>query len=324
MLVVDPRAETLTDARFGALPDLLRRDDLLVVNDAATLPASLRATAPSGALLEVRLAGEGIAGRWTAVLFGEGDWRTPTEHRPSPARVQPGEVLSMGEGLSATVVSVAAGSPRLVKLVFDRTESALWSALYRLGRPVQYSYLRGPLALWDVQTVFAGRPWAVEPPSAALALRGAALTALREAGVGIVSVTHAAGLSATGDPWIDAALPLPERFEVTAATRVAVRAARNRGARIVAVGTSVVRALTAAEGVPGEGTVEGITEVRVGAGDRPVVDGLLTGMHEAGTSHHDLLAAFVPPALLRAVDAHAERMAYLAHEFGDHTLVLAA
>ncbi len=324
LLVVDPRRCTLRDARVGALGSYLRAGDLLVVNDAATLPASLRATAPSGAAMEVRLAGERSPGRWTVVLFGAGDWRTPTEYRPAPEAVCPGDSLRFGEGLAATVVSVTALSPRLVDLRFDREGAALWSALYRLGRPVQYSYLEADLSLWDVQTAYAARPWAVEMPSAGRPLRGSLLADLVASGVRLAAVTHAAGLSSTGDPRIDAALPLPERFEVPAATRAAVRATRARGGRVVAVGTSVVRALTAAEGAPGEGTVAGVAEVIVRPGDRPVVDGLLTGMHSPGTSHHDLLAAFVPHGLLRAADAHAADAGYLAHEFGDSCLVLAA
>ena len=81
-------------------------------------------------------------------------------------------------------------SPRLVTVRFDQRGAALWTALYRFGRPVQYSYLQAPLALWDVQTAWATRPWWVEPPSAGLPLTAATWRDLRAAGVGIASVTH--------------------------------------------------------------------------------------------------------------------------------------
>ena len=83
LLLVDPAAEAYEDARIADLPGLLSAGDVLVVNDAATLPASLRAVAPGGELLEVRLAGQEEDGSWSAVLFGAGDWRQRTEDRKS-------------------------------------------------------------------------------------------------------------------------------------------------------------------------------------------------------------------------------------------------
>src|SRR5713101_1557982 len=123
------------------LPRLLRRGDVFVVNDAATLPASLKARTRSGEAIEVRLAGRGNRERdWTAALLGRGDWRTRTEERSAPPRLTPGEVLGFGSDLTATVRRVWSVSPRLVDLTFDREGDALWEALYGHGRPVQYSH----------------------------------------------------------------------------------------------------------------------------------------------------------------------------------------
>ena len=85
LLFLDPQSGALEDLRMRALPVLLRPGDVLVVNDAATLPASLQATTSTGEQVEVRLAGRGPnAGEWTAALLGRGDWRTRTEERGGP------------------------------------------------------------------------------------------------------------------------------------------------------------------------------------------------------------------------------------------------
>jgi S-adenosylmethionine:tRNA ribosyltransferase-isomerase len=214
-----------------------------------------------------------------------------------------------------------------VDLSFDRAGAELWSALYAAGRPVQYSYLTRDLALADVQTPIAGRPWAVEMPSAARTVTVSLLRALRARGVGLAALTHGAGLSATGDPILDAALPLPERYEIPDATAAAIAGTRLRGGRVVAVGTTVVRALEGSA-VQNHGEVRagaGVTDLRIGASHVPaVVDGLLSGLHEPGSSHFELLTAFAPRAFLEGAARHAEAAGYLAHEFGDACLVLRA
>jgi len=323
---VDPRAWAVRDLSAEAFPDQLRAGDLLVVNDAATVPASLRAALPGREAMEVRLAGPVRGGTsWAAVLFDDGDWRARTEDRAAPAPVARGTTLSFGNALTARVGHVSDVSPRLVRLDFAADEDALWPALYGAGRPVQYSHLARELDLWDVQTAFAGRPWSVEAPSAARPLSLDALARLRTAGVELASVTHAAGLSATGDAAIDRLLPLPERCEVPVATVAAVARARARKGRIVAVGTSTTRALEGNALAHGGQLVAacGVTNLRIGPGFRPrVVDGLLSGLHEAGTSHHALLSAFAPRALLRLALAHAGEVGALGEEFGDGLLVL--
>ena len=325
LLHLDPRSGALRDGQVRDLKHLVRPGDLVVVNDAATLPASFAGRAADGRELEVRLAGANEDGTWSAVLFGAGDWRQRTEDRPAPPALAMEEDIAFGPGLAARVVAVSALSPRLVTLAFASAGSTLWSALYRLGRPVQYSYLRAPLALWDVQTFFASRPWAYEPASAGLALSARVMDDLRGAGAIIASVTHAAGLSSTGDPAIDAALPLPERYDVPGATVQAVMAARANGGRVLAVGTTVVRALEGAR-ADGGGQLEartGWTAIRIGATTRPrVVDALFTGLHQRGEPHFELLRAFAPDQALTAALEHAGREGYLTHEFGDAMVVI--
>jgi S-adenosylmethionine:tRNA ribosyltransferase-isomerase len=336
----DPREGLeVVEASPVDLPAHLRPGDLLVLNDAATLPASLRAETPPG--LEVRLAGEAappgategaaqgpapLGPRWEAVLFGAGDWRVPTERRVAPPRLGPGDRISFGPGLAAQVDAVSPRSPRLVTLTFDRAGVDLVEALYAQGRPVQYSYLAGDLPLAAVQTPYAARPWAVEPPSAGRALGGDVLQALRARGVTLASLTHAAGLSATGDEALDAALPFPERYDLPQATVDAVARARARGGRVIAVGTTVVRALEGCASTHGALRAgAGVTDLVLGPDSRlQVVDGLLTGVHEPGASHHELLRAFLDDASLAAVLRRAAEGRYLLHEFGDGVLILPA
>jgi S-adenosylmethionine:tRNA ribosyltransferase-isomerase len=324
MVIADAASGATRIEPAGALARLLGPADLVVVNDAATLPASLRARMVDGARIEVRLAAERADGRWLAVLFDDGDWRTDTERRPPPPALGRGNRLAFEGGLTARVHGVDALSPRLVELAFDTTGPGLWSALLRSGRPVQYSYLARDLALRDVQTRYGGRPWAVEPPSAGFPLTGERLVALVRRGVRLAAVTHGAGLSSTGDALLDARLPLPERFEVGGAAVQAIRETHERGGRVVAVGTTVVRALAAAESGGELRPAAGITGVRVGPGRRPAsVDAVLSGLHDASESHYALLAAFAPPRLLGAALAEAERAGCVRHEFGDVLLVLA-
>jgi S-adenosylmethionine:tRNA ribosyltransferase-isomerase len=324
LLHIDPKHSSFADRAIGDLRTLLQPGDLLVVNDAATLPASLPGVTESGAAVEARLAGAGDDGSWQAVLFGAGDWRERTEDRPPPPKIAVGEVIQF-DGIRATVRNVDAASSRLISLEFDSRGAELWRALYRAGRPVQYAYTAGPLALWHVQTPYATRPWAVEAPSAGFPLTWELLLDLRRRSVGIARITHAAGLSSTGDEALDALLPLAERYDVPEETVDAIESARDRGGRVVTVGTTVTRALegAAANGAGRVASGVGTTDLVLGAGTRlDVVDGILTGVHEAATSHFTLLESFTDRALLERAHAFAEAEGYSAHEFGDAVLIL--
>jgi S-adenosylmethionine:tRNA ribosyltransferase-isomerase len=314
LVVVDrdraPRLEP-----FAALPRLLRAGDLVVVNDAATLPAALVGRTADGAFIELRLDRPIAGARICGVLLGAGDHRTRTEHRAPPPRVRVGERVQVG-AIGALVV---AASGRRVELDAELAGDALWQALYASGRPVQYAHRAELLPLWAVQTAYAARPWAVEMPSAGRPLTWDTLLALRRAGVAIARVTHAAGLSSTGDDALDRALPWPERYDVPAATVDAIARARACGGRVIAIGTTVVRALESSRGVAGEG----VATLRLDDRYRPrVVDGLVSGLHAPGESHFELLAAFAPRARLVAALELAAAHDLSAHELGDACLIL--
>ena len=318
----------LTHIERARWTDLLQPGDLVVANDAATLPASLMGErVGDGAALEVRLAGrrslapDDLRG-FTAVVFGAGDHRTRTENRPPPPALAPGDLLRLGERdapLYATVQALL-GSARLVRLALHGTPDAVWAGIARHGRPVQYAHLPQPLALWDVWTPIAALPAAFEPPSAGFAIDWSVLSALRERGAGFATLTHAAGLSSTGDAELDARLPFDEPYRIPAVTARAIAQARRRRGRVIAVGTTVTRALEHAA-ARGGGTVragDGVADQRLGRQSRlQVVDVLLTGVHEPGTSHHALLQAFVPGQALAAIDEALEAGGYRTHEFGD-------
>jgi S-adenosylmethionine:tRNA ribosyltransferase-isomerase len=303
--------------------DLLRPGDVVVANDAATLPASLHGVhVPSGAEIEVRLAGWRSLGaedvsHFAAVVFGSGDYRTRTEHRPLPPPLVAGDRLALGP-LSATITS-SLGHPRLVSLQFDGSPDAIWAGIARHGRPIQYAHIAEPLALWDVWTVVAGPPVAFEPPSAGFALSWQAIEQLHARGVGFATITHAAGISSTGDDELDKRFPLEEPYDIPAATTSAIADARSRGGRIVAVGTTVVRALEhAARQEGGIRPGPGLATERIDATSRlAVVDAILTGTHEPGTSHHELLRAFVDDETLRRASEELHQNGYRTHEFGD-------
>jgi S-adenosylmethionine:tRNA ribosyltransferase-isomerase len=174
-----------------------------------------------------------------------------------------------------------------------------------------------------VQTPLASRPWAVEAPSASFRLDFSLRRALAAAGVRLATLTHGAGLSSTGDPALDALFPLPEPYEIPEVTAGEIAATRRHGGRVIAGGTTVVRALEdAADGLivrPGPG----VARRRIGPETRlRVVDAVLSGLHEIGSSHFELLAAFAPRALLERGLRLAESRGYLGHELGDQSLVL--
>lgn len=324
LCAVDPGGRTRHLPRT-ALATLLGPGDLVVANDAATLPASLRGWHhESESPLELRLAGwvtPGDPTRFVAVAFGAGDHRIRTEDRPLPPSFLPGDPLALGP-LGAVVERVL-DHPRLVRLRLLGLRDDILAGLARHGRPIQYAHVPQPLALWDVWTRIAADPVAFEPPSAGFALDWALLTAWRRRGVGFATLTHAAGISSTGDPALDRRLPFDEPYRIPEHTTAAIARARAAGRRVVAIGTTVVRALEAA--AEPDGTVragDGIATNRIGPGTRlRAVDALLTGMHQPGESHFELLRAFAPDGVLDGLPAALAAAGYRGHEFGDVMLI---
>jgi S-adenosylmethionine:tRNA ribosyltransferase-isomerase len=322
LLVIDPRGHIEHRPR-SAFATLLRPGDCVIANDAATLPASLQGIhCRSGAQIEIRLAGRASLDPedvkcFTALVFGAGDFRTPTEARIAPPALTPGDRLTLGI-LSATIVRML-DHPRFVELQFNGDAAHIWRSLAEQGKPVQYSHLREPLALWDVWTPIAAQPVAFEPPSASFVLDWRTVDALHARGIPFATLTHAAGLSSTGDAALDQRLPLDEPYRIPAATAALIAATRARQGRVVAIGTTVVRALEHAasrDGIVHAG--DGVATQRIGPQTKlRVADVIVSGTHEPDTSHYSLLRAFTDTLTLLGASEELEAHRYRTHEFGD-------
>jgi len=329
-------AKLLTIERGGAihshkrddLAGMLSAGDLMIANDAATIPASLTGTHErTGQPVEIRLAGrpslraDDVRG-FVSLVFGAGDWHTPTEDRPAPPPLAAGDRLLLGP-LRARVTR-RLGHPRLVGLGFEGEVADIWAGIAVHGHPIQYAHVPQPLALWDVWPAVAAHPVAFEPPSAGFALSWALLSQLHGRGVAFATLTHAAGISSTGDPALDERLPFDEPYSIPHETVRRLRRTRREGGRVIAIGTTVVRALEhAALATGGVRSGPGTATQRIGPDTRVrVVDGILSGVHEPATSHYQLLRAFAADRTLAAASRVMEEEAYRNHEFGDSMLVL--
>jgi Queuosine biosynthesis protein len=193
----------------AALASLFQRGDLVVANDAATLPASLQGVhRPTGKPIEARLAGWVSfrdPTRFIAVAFSAGDHRVPTEDRPPPPLLSAGDRLEFGPLIAS--VEGALNHPRLVHIRFAGHPASVVRGLVQHGRPIQYAHVPEPLKLRDVWMKIAADPIAFEAPSAGFALDRRTLKGWREEGVAFATLSHAAGLSSTGDAALDRRLP---------------------------------------------------------------------------------------------------------------------
>ncbi len=327
LLVVDSQRNLIHVPRT-AFVEFLRPNDLVIANDAATLPASLSGVhQQTGKTIEVRLAGRRSLNpmdvkSFSAIVFGEGDYHRRTEDRPPPPTLHPGDALVLGP-LRATVEATL-GHPRLVSLLLDGAPDQIWAGLASHGKPIQYSHMQTSLELWDVWTRIAGLPVAFEPPSASFILDWRVLNDIRERRAAFATITHAAGISSTGDEDLDHLLPFDEPYHIPLATAQAVELTRKRDGRVIAVGTTVVRALEAAATDDGHlHTGAGVAKGKIGPATRlRVVDAILSGTHEPGTSHYELLRAFLEDSTLERATSELIAHDYKTHEFGDSVLIL--
>jgi S-adenosylmethionine:tRNA ribosyltransferase-isomerase len=310
MLVATRHDLQLVHAGFGELPRFLSAGDLVVVNVSATLPAALYAQL-GDEMLELRISSRTPDGNWLVELRTSD--RRPYRRPPVGAR------LDLPGGAHVDLLARFAGSERLAVAQLELSEP-LEDYLGRHGRPIRYGYVPNPWPLEAYQTVFALEPGSAEMPSAGRPFTPELVTELVSRGVFVAPLTLHTGVSSPeqGEP------PLPERFRVPAATARLVNAVRGWGGRVIAVGTTVVRALetvAAADGTVSEG--DGWTSLVIDP-ERGLraVDGLLTGWHESESSHLRLLEAAGGAELIdRSYRAALER-GYLWHEFGDVHLIL--
>ncbi|NND03984.1 MAG: S-adenosylmethionine:tRNA ribosyltransferase-isomerase [Acidimicrobiia bacterium] len=312
------RPDGLIDARFHSLADHVAPGDLLVVNTSQTMAAALRGN----------MRGEPVVVH-LSVLRDDGDWVIELR-RPDHS----GPILG---GLPHEVVRLAAGgSVRLVEPSYGTEIGAtrLWRAEVtipqgvrrftdRYGQPIRYSYLDREWPLSMYQTVFADPtawPGSAEMPSAGRPFTMGVMQRLRSRRVEIAPIRLDTGVSSleAGEP------PYPEKFNVPPRTAAAVNRVRAAGGRVIAVGTTVTRALESAADETGSvSPATGWTDLVLGI-SRPtrVVDGLITGFHPPDASHLELLQAVAGSELVAAAYEKAPAAGYLWHEFGDSCLLL--
>jgi S-adenosylmethionine:tRNA ribosyltransferase-isomerase len=314
LLVADP--ERVWHVRFRDLADALSPGDLLVVNTSGTLPAALDATRPGHAASPVHV----------ATVLDEGSWvievRMPDNSGPAN-NVAPLERIDVRGGLQLEVQEsypiAGHGGSRLWR-AWPRPRVDPTKYLLDHGRPIRYGYLSGAWPLKDLQTIFADEPGSAEMPSAGRPFTHRLLVRLMVRGVAVAPLVLHTGVSSPEkhEP------PMPERFKVPEATARLVNATRAAGGRVVAVGTTVTRALeTVAAADGGVSAGSGWTDLVLGP-DRParVVSGLVTGLHEAEASHLLLLEAVAGRSLVATAYDAAVAERYLWHEFGDTMLFL--
>jgi S-adenosylmethionine:tRNA ribosyltransferase-isomerase len=302
------------------LTEYLNPGDLLIVNRSATLPSSFRGhLLRTGEFVEIRLAAfqgpnPNNLKNWLAFSFGKGDWTTPTEERESPPLLMGGDKIIFGPELSLEVLNCK--SNRLLEIKFLSSE--LEKNLYRYSRPIQYSYHNENLEVWDQQTIFSGPPISVEPPSASFPLTWELIISLRGKGVQIADLLHGAGISSTGSVELDQMLPLIEWYDIPARTAEEFHRAKRNGRKIVALGTTVLRAMESAWDGNSLGSGDGLTSLKITPGYKiRTANALVTGMHDVGTSHMNILDSICPLDQIRKGYSEAEQLGYRGHEFGD-------
>ena len=314
-LMVASRADgTVVHTRFDELPSFLAAGDLLVVNISATIPAALTAEGPDGTSLELRLS-------TPAPKQPDDHWVVELRLGDSPFRgARAGDELKLPAGGRAEILARYASSDRLW-LARLRLPAPLERYLARHGHPIRYRYVPRALPLEAYQTAYALEPGSAEMPSAGRPLTPELLTRLAASGILVAPITLHTGVSSPErhEP------PYPERYRVPAETARLVNAVRGWGGRVIAVGTTVVRALESVAQPGGQVTPRAGWTNLVVTPERGLlaVGGLLTGWHEPKASHLQLLRAAAGDELLGRSYAAAVRHGYLWHEFGDSHLILA-
>jgi S-adenosylmethionine:tRNA ribosyltransferase-isomerase len=317
LLVGHRHSLSVEHRQFTDLPSVLTPDDIIVINTSGTRPAALPALGPAGDRLELHLSTPvPVGGLWTVEL------RVPDGPASRPFREgQPGWRLRLPGAATAELLTALGDARRLWVARVDRPGGiALDDYLCRYGRPIRYSYTGGDWPLSAYQTVYATEFGSAEMPSAGRAFTAEMVTALVAAGIDVAPLLLHTGVSSLEDH----EPPFAEWYRVPAATARRINSARAVGGRVIAVGTTVVRALeTVADASgrvhPGDGWTEVVITPERGV---RAVDGLLSGWHEPRASHLSMLEAVAGRPLLERSYSEALAAGYLWHEFGDLHLIV--
>jgi S-adenosylmethionine:tRNA ribosyltransferase-isomerase len=314
MLVSYKATGSLVPSSFVFLPRFLEPGDLLVINTSGTLPAAIDAGDDDGTALVIHLSTQLEEGRWVVEprrIVGRTTerWVGP----PPPRRLQ------LAAGASLTLDEPYGARGRLWVARLDLGQRTLsWLAAH--GRPIRYGYVDRTWPIEMYQNVYATEPGSAEMPSAGRPFTPEAITRLVAKGVGVVPlVLHTGVASLEADE-----LPYPERVRVPESTAEQVNAAHRGGHRVIAVGTTVVRALETSVGADGtSGAYDGWTDLVISPEHGvKLTDGMITGWHEPASSHLMMLEAITGRELLGDSYRAAVAQGYRWHEFGDVHLIL--
>jgi S-adenosylmethionine:tRNA ribosyltransferase-isomerase len=311
LLVASPGG--VEHGRFAELGRFLSPGDLVVVNTSATIPAAVDAVRHDGHAVTLHFATELDDSRWVVEVRPRGAATGPVPD------ARAGDRFELPDGVRAVVDGPHPPGQRRLWRIAVVVEGGVIPYLARHGRPIRYAYVPEPVPLAEYQTIFARETGSAEMPSAGRPFTAELVVDLVTRGIGFAPIVLHTGVSSqeAGEP------PQPERFRVPESTARAVNATRAWGGRVVAVGTTVTRAL---ESAARDGVVRaqhGWTDLVLGP-RRPatVVTGLVTGWHAPGASHLDLLEAVAGAELVNTAYRAAIRHRYRWHEFGDSCLLL--
>lgn len=319
LMVINRNNFQIDHTRFYSIGRFLRPGDLLVFNTSRTFPAVLKGySAYVGQSIEVRLAEHLPDDSWLALLrCKKGD--------PFSCGLRSGMQINFGQGLTGIVYGRDDNIHRLWNIHFSKSGAELMELLYQLGQPVRYEYLSVPWDLDYYQTVYAREPGSAEMPSAGRAFTWKLLFDLKRSGVNTAYIVLHTSLSSYMDDELDAKHPASEEeYFISERAAEKINMTHDVGGRVIAVGTTVVRALESVAYMTGNITARhGYTQLYITANHTlKVVDGLLTGLHEPEASHLNLLTAFMPAKKILQAYEEAINEKYLWHEFGDLNLIL--
>lgn len=313
MLVFSAPSGPIIDTRFGQIGHHLRAGDALVVNVSETMPFAIDATTVAGIPLRIHLSVPHSDGLWSVEV------RTPSGAGSTPGPALQPQTLHLDEDGSLHLLAQNLRSPRLWRASLDLPVD-LPEYLRRYGRPIRYGVGGRSWPLSDYQTVYASEPGSAEMPSAGRPFTPEILVELMSNNISVVPVVLHSGVSSfeAGE------VPGEERYRVSSAAAVVLNALRAEGGRVIAVGTTALRAIeTVADENGSLRAGDGYTDLVIGPG-RPVrvADGLLTGWHEPGASHLSIIESMAGQDGARRIYQEALAAGYLWHEFGDSCLIL--
>ena len=310
MMVLDRSTGKVSHDYFFQLANYLNPGDLVILNSSRTIPAVLQASClrngdQIGVRTEVRLARRRHDDKWDALIVA--------------SLINIGDTLYFSSELSAKVIGKKKGSPLKI-IQFNKKGTELFNFLYALGEPVRYEYIDQPWDLDCYQTVFASSPGSVEMPSAGRAFSWELIFSLRSKGIDFEFIQLHTGLSYFLNDLYMTPEENDEEYHIPEQTMKKILEVKAAGNKVIAAGTTVVRAL---ETAAGNKMLSGMTNLYIHSlYPLKIADGILTGFHEPQASHLDMLSAFVSEQHLLTAYQQAISAGYLWHEFGDMNLII--